>query len=489
MDQNTSVTRRKFIKTTGRNTAGLVTGLSLWGTSQSWAGANDRVRVGVVGIRGHGFNSHIKKYPQLKNVEVAALCDVDANLFDERVNYLTTNGYPKPKTFQDIRKLLERKDIDAISVATPNHWHALAGIWAAQAGKHAHLEKPFSHNIFEGRKLIEAAQTYRTIIHHGTESRNSDSCRAAIQLLREGVIGEVYMAKGLCYKWRNSIGEYPDGPMQEGQVFRFTPEGDARPPFTESYLNKVDYDLWQGPAQLRPFNPNRFHYNWHWNENYGNGDIGNQGIHEMDIARWGLGVEMPTKVMSLGGHFMFNDAQTTPNSQIAVFEFAAETQGGDKKKILQFEVRHWITNNEGDLASSFVDDQATGYMTSDANVIGNLFYGSEGYMVIHSGWFKTFLGKKREPGPSAQATNHADLDHYQLFIDAIRANDPSLLADRGSVQDGHYSCTLMHLANMSAQLGRSLDWDPQAERVIDDDEANAMLKRNYREPFVVPEKV
>jgi len=174
---------------------------------------------------------------------------------------------------------------------------------------------------------------------------------------------------------------------------------------------------------------------------------------------------------------------------MAIFEFPAETANGDKKKMLQFEVRHWISNNEGDLASSFVDDQATGYMTSDANVIGNIFYGSEGFMVLHSGWFKTFLGKKREPGPSAKSSNPADHDHYQLYIDAIRANDPRLLQDHGSVEEAHASCALMHLANISAGLGRSLEWDLLQERVIHDEEANALLKRTYRDPFVVPDQV
>lgn len=489
MNKDARYTRRRFIKSSAQNTAGLLTGLSLWGTTQSWAGANDRVRIGIVGIRGHGFGSHIKNYPLLKNVQVAALCDPDANLFAERVNYLATKGLPGPKTYRDIRKLLDDKDIDAISVATPNHWHALAGVWAAQAGKHSHIEKPFCHNVFEGQKLIEAAQKYNRIIHHGTESRSSDSCRKAIQLLREGVIGEIYLAKGLCYKWRNSIAAYPDGPMADGAGYSFAVDGPPVPAYTKAYLKKVDYNLWQGPAPLHPFNPNRFHYNWHWNFDYGNGDIGNQGIHQMDIARWGLGVDSPAKVMSLGGHFMFDDSQNTPNTQMALFEFPAETVGGDKKKMLQFEVRHWITNNEGDLASSFADDQSTGYMMSDANVIGNIFYGTEGFMVMHSDWFKTFLGKKREPGPSAKSTNNADHDHYQSFIDAVRANDAQLLKDKGAVQEGHASCTLMHLANISARLGRSLQWDQVQECVVDDEEANALLKREYREPFVVPETV
>lgn len=481
------VTRRAFVKSTAG--AAAISGLSLWGTKQSWAGANDRVKVAIVGIRGHGFGSHIKKYSSLPNVEVAGLCDVDANLFDSRLQWLDENGKPKPKTYQDIRKLLENKEIDAISVATPNHWHALAGIWALQAGKHAHIEKPFTHNIFEGQKLIEAAKKYNKIIHHGTESRSSSSCIEAVRQLREGVIGEVYMAKGTCYKWREDIGNYPDGPMTGDVGWHSNVALEPGAVYNEEYLSKVDYDLWTGPAPKRPFNPNRFHYNWHWNYEYGNGDIGNQGIHEVDKARWGLGVDSPSKVMSMGGMFMFDNQQNTANSQIAVFEFPAETGGGDKKKILQFEVRHWITNNEGGLAAGFDDHSATGYMSSASNAIGNLYYGTEGFMVMTSGWFKTYLGKNREPGPAEQQTNDADSDHYQTFIDAVRANDPKLLKDKGTVEEGHLSCSLMHMANASYRLGRSLDWDAKKEKFINDDEANKMLKREYREPFVVPEKV
>jgi len=483
MKQTTIVTRREFMKKSSAATVGIATGLSLWGTRQSWAGANDRVRVAVVGIRGHGKN-HYQNYSQLDNVEVAALCEVDENLLPERLKWFEENNKPKPKFYYDIRKLLEDKDIDAISVATPNHWHALMGIWAAQAGKHAHLEKPFTHNVFEGQQLIKAAKKYKVIIHHGTELRSSSCCQEAMKLLHEGVIGEVYMAKGICYKWRDSIGKYPDGPIPEGENFSMTIR--ANPidqPYTENYLKKVHYDLWMGPAPQKPFSRNRFHYNWHWQWDYGNGDIGNQGIHQMDVARWGLGVTLPVKISSLGGHFMFDDDQETPNSQISVFEFPNPEGGGDKKKILQFEVRHWITNNEGNIAKGFQEHTSQGYMVSPSNVIGNIFYGSEGYMVFEGNWFKTFLGRNREPGPSGTQAGSANLAHYQNFIDAIRANDPAIL--KGNVREGHYSCALVHLANTSYRLGRSLNFDPNRERYIDDDEANKMLTRKYRKPYVI----
>ena len=449
MSSQDNLSRRMFVK----RSLGTAAGLSLWGTSPSWAGANDRVRVAVVGIRGHGFGSHIRNYPFLPNVEVAAICDVDENLFPDRLKWFREKDLPIPKTYVDIRELLDDKSIDAISVATPNHWHALAGIWACQAGKHAHIEKPFTHNVFEGQKLIEAAKKYKRIVHHGTESRSSKVYQEAMDLMRAGGLGEVYMAKGTCYKWRNTIKHTADERVPAG----------------------VHYDLWLGPAPKRPFSRNRFHYNWHWHWDYGNGDIGNQGVHEMDIARWGLGVTLPTKVMSMGAHVMFDDDQETPNVQMAMFEFPNPKGGGDKKKVLQFEVRHWITNYEG------------GFAGPPGNNIGNIFYGSEGYMVMHGRQWKTFMGKHRQPGPSGRDTANVDRDHYQNFIDAIRANDPSIL--RGNVEDGHHSCTLIHLANISHRLGRSLDFDRQRQRIRRDEEAGKMLSRDYRAPFVVPESV
>lgn len=453
MESKSVVSRRSFMQQSARVSLGAAAGLSLWGTSRSWAGANDRVRVAVVGIHGHGFGSHIRNYPFLPNVEVAALCDIDENMFPERLKWFEQNNLPIPKTYVDIRKLLEDKTIDAISVATPNHWHALAGVWACQAGKHAHIEKPFTHNVFEGQKLIEAAKKYKRIVHHGTESRSSKAYQEAMEFMRNGGLGEVYMAKGTCYKWRDTIKHTPEEPVPDG----------------------VHYDIWLGPAPQRPFSRNRFHYNWHWHWDYGNGDIGNQGVHEMDIARWGLGVTLPTRVTSMGAHVMFDDDQETPNVQIALFEFPNPKGGGDKKKILQFEVRHWITNYEGDFGKP-----------ADNN-IGNIFYGSEGYMTMHDGGWQTFMGPKREPGPSGTAKNNPDRDHYQNFIDAIRANDASGLP--GCVEDGHYSCSLIHLANTSCRLGRSLTFDPNRQRYVNDDEANRMLSRDYRAPFVVPKDV
>ncbi|MBD3267500.1 gfo/Idh/MocA family oxidoreductase [bacterium] len=446
MNKKSNTTRRTFLS----QSVAAGTALGMWGANPAWAGANERVRVAVVGIRSHGFGSHIKSYPKIKNVEVAALCDIDENLYPKRLDWFKQNNLPIPKTYYDIRHLLDDKDIDAVSVATPNHWHALAGVWACQAGKHAHVEKPCCHNIFEGQQLIAAGKKYNRIVHHGTESRSSEAYREGIEFMRNGGLGEVYMAKGMCYKWRDSIGTTPNAPVPEN----------------------VHYNLWLGPAPERPFSKNRFHYNWHWNWDYGNGDIGNQGVHEIDIARWGLGVAKPNRISAVGGHFMFEDDQETPNTLNALFEFDGED---GKKKMLQFEVRHWITNYECDFGQP------------PNNNIGNIFYGSEGYMVMGNGYYKTYMGRKREPGPSAKGAGYANMSHYQNFIDAIRANDPSIL--RAPIEEGHETCILIHAANTSYRLGRSLDFDPTTERYIKDEEANGMLTREYREPFVMPKKV
>jgi predicted dehydrogenase len=394
----------------------------------------------------------------LPDVEVAAICDVDENLFDGVIKQrFTQRGKPRPRTYTDVRGLLDDREIDAVSVVTPNHWHALAGIWAMQAGKHVTIEKPVCHNFFEGQKLVEAAARYKVIVQHGMEQRSNPCGQTAADFLRSGGLGEVYMAKGLCYKWRDTIGRLEDQAVPAG----------------------VHYDLWLGPAPKRPFNRNRFHYNWHWNWDYGNGDIGNQGVHEMDVARWGLGVTLPTKVSAIGGHMMFSDDQQTPNVLLAVFEF---DDPGGRKKMLQFEVRGWITPREAGIGEIPDPKAAGGYMISDDNTIGNIFYGSRGYMVKEVGRWRTFLGKKREPGPSG----HGEGNHYLNFIDAIRANDPGRA--NGKIIEGHYSAALVHLANISYRLGRSLKFDPERQCVVGDDEANGMLRRNYRPPFVVPEK-
>ena len=232
-------------------------------------GANDRVRVALCGVRGRGMD-HLRQYSKLTNVEIAAVCDIDDSVAAKCLATMERMNLPKPKTYVNVRKLLEDKSIDAVSIATPNHWHALIAIWACQAGKDVYVEKPCTHNLWEGQQLVAAAR-YNRMVQHGTQIRSIPVIREAIQKIREGYLGDVYMARGICFKWRDTIGHAAVEPVPAG----------------------VDYDLWTGPAPVQPFTRNRFHYNWHWNFLYGNGDMGNQGVHQLDVARWGAGRRVP----------------------------------------------------------------------------------------------------------------------------------------------------------------------------------------------------
>jgi predicted dehydrogenase len=414
---------------------------------------NDTVRIACVGVRGQG-NSHIRNYQKMQNVEIAAICDIDESILNKRVGEVEKATGKKPAAYVDLRKLLEDKEIDAVSIATPNHNHTLQTIWALQAGKDVYIEKPCSHDIFESKQIVAAAKKYnKQIVQHGVNARSSPGIQEAVKQMRDGLIGDVYMARGLCYKWRNTIGRTPPEPVPPG----------------------VHYDLWLGPAPKHEFTKNRFHYNWHWFWDYGNGDIGNQGIHEMDIARWGLGVRYPTKVSAIGGHFMFDDDQETPNTMCATFEF---NEGG-KRRMLVFEVRHWISNHEAGIG-----ERVGRNGKKDPNTIGNLFYGSKGYLAIEGyNKYYTFLGQDQEPGP------HADQggNNWQNFIDVVRSR--KVEDQNNPIEEGSISCVLMHLANISYRVGRSVQFDAETMSIVGDKEANALLKRKYRPPFVVPEKV
>ncbi|QEH34412.1 Inositol 2-dehydrogenase [Aquisphaera giovannonii] len=401
------------------------------------AGPNEVLRVAVVGVRGRG-NDHIQGFTHLKDeARVTAICDIDENVAASRKKYLEEQNGSAPKYYQDIRKLLEDKDIDIISVATTNHWHALATIWAVQAGKDVYVEKPVSHNVTEGRRMVEAARKYKKIVQTGTQCRSSKGLRDAVEFIRSGKLGQVYMAKGLCYKPRGSIGHKPDGPVPAG----------------------VDYNVWLGPAPERPFNANRFHYNWHWFWDYGNGDLGNQGIHQMDLARWGLGKqEFPKSVLASGGRFGYKDDGETPNTLSVSFEF-------DDCE-LQFEVRGLPTNDELKVK------------------VGDIFYGTEGILAMTSyeSW-QVYFGDKLEKGPSGRGGG----DHYLNFLKAVRARDHKIL--NADIEQGHLSSAYCHLGNIAYRLGRKLHINPSTESFVSDPEADAMLTREYRKPFVVPEKV
>lgn len=428
--------RRHFIMTTAALAGAATKGI---------ASPNDTIRVAVVGVRGQG-RSHLNNYARMHNVEIAAICDIDDSIIAARLGDLEKMGKPKPAVHKDLRKLLEDKNIDAISIATPNHLHTMQTIWGLQAGKHVYCEKPCSHNIFESQQIVAAAKKYGKLVQHGVNARSSAGPREAVQKMRDGVIGEVYMSRALCFKRRDTIGRTPIEPVPAG----------------------VDYDLWLGPAPKREFTKNRFHYNWHWFWDYGNGDIGNQGIHEIDISRWGLGVTYPTKVSAIGGHFMFDDDQETPNTLTATMEF--DVNG--KKKIMVIDVRHWLSNDE-----ALIGDRG-------GNTIGNTFYGKDGYLAI-TGYnqYKTWLGRERQPGPERNEGGN----NWQNFIDALRSGKKEDL--NNPIEEGAISSTLMHLANLSYRLGRTLHFDSATMSVKGDSEANKMFTRAYRAPFMVPAKV
>jgi predicted dehydrogenase len=433
--------RRDFLKTT--TTAAGVAAVALTpGLAPAKTGPNDTIRIGVIGLRGRG-KSHIDGFDALPGVEVVAMADVDESVLSQRAAELEAQSQRKITRYIDMRRMFDDKSIDAVSIATPNHWHSLASIWAMQAGKDVYVEKPLSHNVWEGRQLVKAARKYNRMCQHGTQGRSCPAIQEAVQKLREGVIGDVYMARGLCYKWRPSIEKKPDAPVPPG----------------------VHYDLWLGPAPKRAFSENRFHYNWHWHWDYGNGDIGNQGVHEMDMARWGLGVGLPTKVQSMGGQFIFDDDKQVPNAQIATFTYP------EQNKMLVFEVRPWITNHEG------------GFGSGESNDVGVLFYGSEGYMALKYFEYQTFLGQKREPGPSGKSNRN----EWATFIAGLKSRK---VEDLGvDVEEGHLSSALCHLANMAYRLGRTIDFDPKTETCPNDPEAQKMLTRNYRNPYTVPKTV
>ena len=444
-------------------TAGMTIG-ALGFSAKSYAriiGANERVNLAVIGIRGQGFG-HIRRWAKLaeeQNIRVATICDIDRRLFKERIKTCKELQGSKPRTEVDMREVFADSEIDAVSIATPNHWHALATIWACQAGKHVYVEKPCSHNIYEGRKMIEAARKYGRIVQAGFQNRSINNVRAAMQFLHDGGIGEVYMAKGNCFKPRDSFG------IAEN----------TQPP------KEVDYNLWVGPAPMKPYNEKKFHYNWHWHWDTGNGDIGNQGPHQFDIARWGLNKEEhPVKIFSSGGYFAFQGqcSQETANTQTAIYEYA-------DGKILQFEVRGLHTGGEANMGVK----------------IGNLFFGTEGWLEVNGSKWQSYRGRKNEPGPGSdsqgeQGDPNSTLGylaapggggHYRNFISAIRSGKQEELTC--DIETGYLSTALPLLGNISYRLGRQLMFDGGKEQFFNDPEADSMLSRSYREPFVVPQEV
>lgn len=442
-------TRRSFIKKTAVAGSAVIAAPTI--ISANVFGANDRINAAVLGVNGRG-KSHIKSLMVQDNVRVTTLCDPDMNLLKERQKSFKETYNQDVALEQDLRRVMDNKDIDVVSIATPNHWHALSAIWACQAGKDVYVEKPGSHNIFEGRKMVEAAHKYDRIVQHGVQLRSSPAINEAINLMRDGYIGRVYMARGLVFRWRGDIGDQGFSPVPAG----------------------IDYDLWTGPAPKRPFTRNLVHYNWHWHWDYGNGDVGNQGIHETDLCMWGLDVGLPSKITSMGGKFLWNDCKEVPEVLTSVYHYPEE------KKIIQFEVRPWCTNTE------------------EGATVGNIFYGDKGILVV-DGYdkYKTYLGQNREPGKSGEdgGPSGSEMDrgdggtdgHFANFIEAVRKHDKTIL--NGPVETAHLASGLAHLGNIAYRLDRVLTFNPHAENFVNDPEADKMLTRNYRGEFVVPNNI
>lgn len=455
--------RRNFLKNTTLATSAMVLGTNTLSAKsyRNILGANDRIQLGSIGIGGRGTDL-LKGFSGLykDNVMVKTLCDVDSKFFEERQQIAAKNqNGMKPGTVTDMRKVFDDKEIDAVLIATPNHWHALAAIWACQAGKNVYTEKPASHNIWEGRKMVEASRKYNRLVQVGFQNRSNTNVINAINFLQSGGIGDVFMARGLCYKPRNSFGITKD----------------STPPAT------LDYDMWLGPATYRPYNEKKGHYNWHWHWSTGNGDTGNQGPHQFDIARWGLNKKVhPVKVQSMGGIFGVSPmecSQETPNTQISNFEY-------EDGKILEFETRGRYTNGEANAGVQ----------------IGNLFYGTEGWMEIDGSTWKAYKGAEKKPFAGSDMGEGAAVGgdtsfraapdangHFKNFIAALRSGNRSDL--NCEVEVGHMSTVLPHMANIAYRVGETLRFNGEYEQFINHSEADMLLTRKYRYPYIVPENV
>ncbi len=422
------LTRRKFMRKTGAGVLG-ATAIGFAPAAQA-TGANDKLVAALIGCggQGPGVAGGVKG---AGNVEIAYCCDPDGDRARKTAERLGGKAIP------DLRQILDDKSVDAVVVATPDHWHAPAAVLALEAGKHVYVEKPCSHNIREGRLLVEAAKRTGRVVQHGTQSRSMGMMVQAVQLLRDGVIGDVLIAKAYNVQRRGSIGK----------------QAPSSPP------SGFDYDTWVGPAEMVPYQTNRHHYSWHWWYNFGTGDAGNDGVHEIDIARWGLGVDThPTMIAGLGGKYYFDDDQEFPDTVNVSFEYPGDGTFGSKRQLV-FEMRLWSR-----------------YGLIEGNDNGNAFYGTKGWMfVTKRGKLKVYDERNREIEIKGEPPR---LDgHREDFVKAIREGTKP----RADIEKGHLSSSLCHLANITVRLGRSLRFDPEKEVIVGDAEANKLISRRYRE--------
>ncbi|NLX12465.1 MAG: Gfo/Idh/MocA family oxidoreductase [Phycisphaerales bacterium] len=435
--------RRRFLRESAFAGAGVVlagtTGVLRRSANAAEAprrGPNEEIRTALLGINGQGRH-HIDYLQASQNVRIVTLCDPDERLFPERIG-LVKGG--TPKTEKDLRRVLEDQDVDCVSIAAPNYWHALATVWACQAGKDVLVEKPATYCIAEGPKMIEAARKYGRVVQVMTHLRAKKGRQEAMRLLRAGLLGDLYMARGLVFRPRESMAHADDSSVPEG----------------------VDYDLWCGPAAMKTFNTNRFHYNWHWFWEYGNGEIGNNGPHVTDLAIEGLDKQdvLPIKIASQGGRFVWKDQGETANTQMVTYRY-------EDGVVFTLEVRNLASNQESGVS------------------MGVIFYGSKGYMIIHlDGKYETVIDG--QPGPQGSG----DGRHRELaanFFEVVRSRDKA--EQLAPIEYGHIGSALCHLGNIAYRLGRSVEFDPQALTFGGDAEANALLTRTYREPFVMPARI
>ncbi len=421
-----STSRRSFFRQTA--VASLGAAAWTWTDRITTASNQDRLNVGIIGCGGRGA-ALAEEFAGLTNI--AYVCDPDES---RRRQVQQRTG--APQAVADLRRILDDPSVDAVVIATPEHWHAPAAILACDAGKHVYVEKPCSHNVREGRLLVKAARRNRRVVQHGTQSRSNPFIAGAVQLLREGVIGDVLVAKAWDVQRRVSIG-------------RGTP---SDPP------PGVDYDLWVGPAEFVPFQENRFHYHWHWWYNFGVGGLGGDGPHEIDYARWGLGVEThPSTVAGLGSKYYFDDDQQYPDTGTVVFEWPGDGQVRHKRQFI-FELRIWSTNYPYNVDS------------------GVEFYGTKGKMFLSKRGKLEILDEGNKQITASPQAPPQLLGHAADFIDAIKTGRPP----NAEIEIGHLSTSLVHLGNLAMRVGRSLNFDPHSEQILGDDQANALLSRTYR---------
>jgi predicted dehydrogenase len=450
-----SIKRRGFIKKSAAASAGMIAAPAyIRGYMQNKP--SDTVNVAVAGIRSrggyyYGGTGHTANYAKIKNSRIVAVCDVDENLFPVEIGWIEKLGGYRPKGVVDFREILDNKDIDAVSIATPDHWHGLQTVWACQAGKDVYIEKPLAWSISEGRKMVQAARKYNRIVQTGTNYRSNRMTQRALELLHEGVIGDIYLGRATVYGHRPDIGRKPDGPVPKG----------------------VNWELHRGPAPMIPFNENHFHYNWHWWWDTATGEFGNNGVHGIDRIRVGMGInEHPKKISCCGGVYAWNNGQEVPNLQTATFEYA-------NGKIIEMEVRSLYTPGEQD---------------------GILWLGTKGYAELGSDTFKTFMGPKKEPGLNLTVKDlpadglREELEkskieyHFVNFLDCVRSRKRENL--NAEVEGGYMSTAIMLLGNIAYKTGRKLIFDGNTETFPNDKEANSYLARQIeRKPYVMPKEV